>query len=742
MLKKLCLLAFIPAILLSCGGREHKVVPSSSSLGLAAGDLSSVSFSLVEDSETIDPSAPPLVNSGLSTLKVSFRATIDRTNYPGFVYNKDNWKIGFQKVGEVGNIISLGSADTVTSSGGTSLSGNVSAVDVTLTAALGSGSLPADVATILTATETAGRREILLVAIYREGADSTSSDRTVKMTWTSDLGVMVNGPTAGVPTVSDENAVLRWSPPSDKSAVMRDNTGVLVSAGTSSVGGYLVAYWDVAACGAAGAEWMWATNSQLDSTGTSRVLSTCSFAASAAAQTSDSVSATACSLGCSSDVGSGSSGKSEDDVAIPAYVPTTAEVGTVVSVGCYKVIRVAARSASGESSVALQGVSNDKYYGAVVYALDSSGHVSLGRSACMFAKPTVVPLPADGLSGGAKKSKSDCFVATAASGRPDSRAVHYWRVIRDRMIGNSAFVAWYYRNGPELASWLDAHSGLKPSVSFVLENSGRLIVSSERFLSRVSKWFAQSTSRALSALESIFVSEAHAEESPSPSVTRELETVSSHIQVSVGQVDFTTKGPLWDSYYRAKGKPKKLFLTSLSSGYSIWNGRLGELGLGMQGSYFSAQGEVPARLPDGSVVDSKVAGTNHVAYAMTALGMVDVRARIPYPWLSWFSPRFSYLYGLSRLRMEAQASNDLARTSGSEDTWPAGYTMLKQMSVMRLAGECYFGGFLHQEVSEMRSSYGLQDFGVSLFYEIWSDRSKSISMDSNVMGAGLSLLFL
>jgi hypothetical protein len=708
---------------------------------LAASDLSSVSFSLAADSETIDPPAPPLVNSGLNTLKVSFRVAIDRTNFPGFTYNRDNWKIGFQKVGEVGSIISLASSDTVTSSGGTSLSGNVSTVDVTLTAALGSGSLPADVAAILTATETAGRREVLLVAIYREGNDSTSSDRTVKMTWTSDLGVLVNGPTAGTPTVSDENAVLRWSPPSDKSSVKRDSNGVLVSAGSSSVSGYLVAYWDVAACGAAGAEWKWATNSQLDSSGTSRVLSTCNYAASSAAQSSDSASATACSLGCSTDIGADTSGKSEEDVAIPAYVPTAAEVGDVFSVGCYKVIRVAARSSGGESSVALDGVSNEKYYGAVVYALDSSGHVSLGRSACVFARPTVVPLPADGLTGGAKKSKSDCFVATAASGRPDSRAVHYWRVIRDKMLGNSAFVSWYYRNGPSLASWLDEHARLKPAVNFVLENSGRWIVASEQVLSRFSKWFSFTSSRGLSMLESVFVSEARAEDSSS-SVDRELERVSSYVQISVGQVDFTTKGALWDSYYRAKGKPKKLFLTSVSSGYSILDARFVELGLGVQGSYFSAQGEVPSRLPDGSVVDGKVAGTNHVAYAMSALGMVDARARIPYPWLAWFSPRFSYLYGLSRLRMEAQASHDLSTTSGSKDTWPAGYTMLKQMSVMRLAGEFYFGSLVHQEVSEMRSSYGVQDFGVSLFYEIWADHSNSISMDSNVMGAGLSLLFL
>jgi hypothetical protein len=61
---------------------------------------------------------------------------------------------------------------------------------------------------------------------------------------------------------------------------------------------------------------------------------------------------------------------------------------------------------------------------------------------------------------------SGCFIATAAYGSPDDRAVAVLREFRDRyLITNApgrAFVSWYYANSPRAARFINGHPAMRP----------------------------------------------------------------------------------------------------------------------------------------------------------------------------------------------------------------------------------------------------------------------------------------
>ncbi len=711
-------------------------------------DLSNVSFTL-SGTPTITPGTPPATGEVTTSFVISFNVVVDRTADQTFTYNKNKWLLGFQLYNETGTVLELTTAPTV--AGTDAVSGTSSTVSVTLTASLPSG-LPVDVMSMLNTSESSGRRQVKAVAIYRDGSAASSSDRQVKMLWAANLGAIVSGPTITNPTTSDQTLVARWAPPSDLSAVMRSN-GTLASAGTSSVSGYLLVYWNIDTCGAANAQWAWNSNSEIDASGSSRQLGTCLFAASGAAQYSATTGTTTCSLGCGVDASATYSGKAEDDVAVPTYIPSSSEAGTVFSVGCYNVVRVAAHNAADGASFSLPDLANGQRYGMMVYTLDSAGHVSLGRSACAFGQPIPVPLPGDGKSGGASKTRSDCFVATAASGSANSRSVHYWRIVRDTILLNSRFVDWYYQNGPSMASWLDRHSELKPAVNFVLENTGHSLVNLRLAYKHALQWITQTASssvNALSHIENFFVSKAEASEANSTEIesseseARNLNSdpfllpVSAYFSFQAGKVNMTTDKATWDAYFRDDTKAKSLYGYSGTFGYSLWGGSYGELSVSATGTYFGATGKVPNVLPDGSSVDSRVAGTDHVATTLMGVVGADVRLRVPNPYLSWFAPRVAYSFGYARLRLEPRA--DSALSTQNTDAWPVGYTLKKQMTVLRYGGEILIGRLFPQSIYEMRSSLGVVDMGFNIFAENWQDHSNSLSLNSQVWGGGLTFL--
>jgi len=65
-----------------------------------------------------------------------------------------------------------------------------------------------------------------------------------------------------------------------------------------------------------------------------------------------------------------------------------------------------------------------------------------------------------------------CFIATAAYGSPNDRAVMVLREFRDRYLVTNApgraFVTWYYANSPPAARFITGHPALRPVARIVL----------------------------------------------------------------------------------------------------------------------------------------------------------------------------------------------------------------------------------------------------------------------------------
>ena len=72
-----------------------------------------------------------------------------------------------------------------------------------------------------------------------------------------------------------------------------------------------------------------------------------------------------------------------------------------------------------------------------------------------------------------KNSKSgSCFVATVAFGDPDCKELNILREFRDKKLARNivgrAFIRWYYKNGEQLATWVDSRPIVKKSVRKIL----------------------------------------------------------------------------------------------------------------------------------------------------------------------------------------------------------------------------------------------------------------------------------
>jgi hypothetical protein len=329
-------------------------------------------------------------------------------------------------------------------------------------------------------------------------------------------------------------------------------------------------------------------------------------------------------------------------------------------------------------------------------------------------------------------------VATAASGDSNSPSVHYWRIIRDTMLSNSTFspfVDWYYRNGPSLAGWLENNAWLKPAVNFALETSGEAIVRGRYLYLEAVHTLQRFSVSFWGGVEKTFVSTAHAEETPDPF----LNPATGYFNFHVAQVHMTTDKSTWDAYFQSKGKAKPLYAYSGAIGYALWSASFVEFNVAGQGTYFGAVGTVPSTLSNGTAVDSRVAGTEHVATVLMLSAGLDARIRVPHRYASWIAPRVSYFEGYARARMEPRMQGTRVSEPGSE--WPVGYTFMKRMSMLRVSGEFMFGRLFHQDLMESRSSVGIGDMGFSVFYETWTDRSNSLSLSSNLYGGGLTFLF-
>jgi hypothetical protein len=66
----------------------------------------------------------------------------------------------------------------------------------------------------------------------------------------------------------------------------------------------------------------------------------------------------------------------------------------------------------------------------------------------------------------------NCFVATVAFGDPDCIELNVLRKFRDKKLAGNIvgrlFIRWYYKNGEQLATWIDSRPIIKKSVREIL----------------------------------------------------------------------------------------------------------------------------------------------------------------------------------------------------------------------------------------------------------------------------------
>jgi len=76
------------------------------------------------------------------------------------------------------------------------------------------------------------------------------------------------------------------------------------------------------------------------------------------------------------------------------------------------------------------------------------------------------------LSKNSKSGSKNCFVATVAFGDPDCIELNILREFRDKKlaknIAGNLFIRWYYKNGEQLATWIDSRPIIKKSVRKIL----------------------------------------------------------------------------------------------------------------------------------------------------------------------------------------------------------------------------------------------------------------------------------
>ena len=94
------------------------------------------------------------------------------------------------------------------------------------------------------------------------------------------------------------------------------------------------------------------------------------------------------------------------------------------------------------------------------------------KKAALFVKQAKHPEIVKTFISAAKKKRTRCFVATSAFETPASAEVQFLRIYRDQVMKNNFFgrklVLFYYKVSPNIASYLDQHTWLKPLVRAII----------------------------------------------------------------------------------------------------------------------------------------------------------------------------------------------------------------------------------------------------------------------------------
>ena len=132
---------------------------------------------------------------------------------------------------------------------------------------------------------------------------------------------------------------------------------------------------------------------------------------------------------------------------------------------------VPSKTAGDSRSTTLVDLTLGEEYVIRVGAVDDLGNVS-ELSEAVYATPKETYDGWESYKNAGGTEEGGCFIATAAFGSYVAPHVQTLRMFRDQILMQSAagqaFVAWYYRVGPQWAEWIETHEGAKAFVRAAL----------------------------------------------------------------------------------------------------------------------------------------------------------------------------------------------------------------------------------------------------------------------------------
>ncbi len=458
--------------------------------------------------------APPSATLQLSQLQLTYPITLDVSNAKaGFQYDPKNWGVLFSEVSGSGTPVAYFGAGTY--DGNTSVQVSVDTQNLTVSGLKYSGTVVvtlsfANTNDLLTSDITGliKNSALLVQPFYNQGTKNnlTTSDSQLTLLWQADEGALLSAPQVSA-LAQDGGFVVLLKPPAQSFAAVAQNN-VLVST-TNNFSGYVLAYWlerdaqgNLAGCGAAPGSWQFLTNPvALGNVVPGGTPESCTHTPyDPSFHTGGHVEA----LGCVQDPGilpfdsSLSLAKlTPDQAAIPntpGYSNPTQlpQDSNGLPSGCYQVVYVPAnRSSWGKSNIR-----NGDVYGVTAWALNYrmenevlQPFYSLAHAPLVYITGVDLPFASLDKNSNLKKTPSDCFVVTAASGSSNSPAVFYWRILRDEYLTPWGVTPFYYRHAKVWARFLDDHPRLKPPVHFLLDKSGQFFYHGSLFFKKIKKTF-------------------------------------------------------------------------------------------------------------------------------------------------------------------------------------------------------------------------------------------------------------
>lgn len=712
-----------------------------------------------ETSTDISPSSFPEKGGEISSIKIKFQAVL---NVPSanksFQYDKKHWAVAIGGPTQAPPRTVASGGVEVEDGGGLAGGGEKTAL-ITLTLNFADKKLPDTwYERGIPETDSAQRQRLRFTPYYTTSgggfSDSNSLIGIKEVYLTRETGSIKEGPSFGKATSRDSSITLEINPPSNTTAQAIVNNA-LVDVGQNSVNSYLVMYWDEEECLKSPKRTM-KVNKTFDPAQTFSNQE-CTFV-----KQSDQAGG-ACILGCATNPESILYSATVEELAVPSVFP---ELGKTETMGCASVIRVGAGS---QKSVGISGLKNGKTYGAVAWAVDGGGSLSKGRSSCISFVPKEVSLASLEKSPHTRKTKEDCFVATAASGNLNSDAVHYWRVLRDRYLTQWGFTSFYYKYAQEWASQVENHPSLKRPLSEFLGWSGRVFVT-------LDDWWRSWQFRPLDLLQDWLISSAEAQSAvgkdsefspidvpakndsatPKDSSTGD----GSQQEEESGSVPGSASGGIWlmggnftateDTKIYHKYYPKRAYYFELGEYWRLAEAQ-GELSLGGAIGLGFTNGSIPKT----QEFDPDVQGRKILYFTQSFMAVGSYRFRMePHPWVA---PRVSLGLGALRFREEEQAEpkdkdtkkatlpkidNATETETKKTDNTTIGVTHWKPIAQLRLEAEISLGNFMKMSGDNPNYSYGLEDFMLTLGVTYRKDFSKTISQTGYMLHGGLNLLFL